>query len=387
MRILVLGYIVRGPLAGHTWHHLQYVLGLARLGHDVYFLEDSDDFESCYDPTNHEITTDPTFGLRFARDVFTRAGIGDRWAYHDAHTATWHGPAERLVDELFRTADVVLNVSGVNPLREGLMQVPVRVFIDTDPAFTQVRNLRDPRAREAAQRHNVFLSFAENIGQADCAVPLDGLPWRPTRQPIVLDLWPAKPGLPGGSFSTMMQWQSYPAILHEGLLYGAKSLSFPPYFDLPAKVRERMEVAIGGGDAPRDRLRRSGWTVRDPMAPSADPWTYQEFIAESKAEFTVAKQAYVSTQCGWFSDRSAEYLATGRPVVTQQTGFGRWLAAEGGVLAYRSPEEAAAAIECVSRDYDRHCRAARRVAEEYFDSRRVLSSLLDAAATTTAAIR
>src|SRR5690349_21052672 len=139
LRVLVLGYIVRGHLAGHTWHHLQYVLGLQALGHDVYFLEDSDDFESCYDPATHEFTSDPTSGLAFAGRVFARAGLSDRWAYHDAHTATWHGPAGPKALELCRTADVCLNVSGINPLREWQMDIPIRVLIDTDPAFTQIR--------------------------------------------------------------------------------------------------------------------------------------------------------------------------------------------------------------------------------------------------------
>jgi hypothetical protein len=387
LRILVLGYIVRGPLAGHTWHHLQYVLGLAQLGHDVYFLEDSGDYDSCYDPRSHSMGTDASFGLNYAAGVFARIGLPERWAYHDAHTATWHGPAAPRAAELCATADVCLNVSGVNPLREPLLRVPARVFVDTDPAFTQVRHLTDPQAMRAALRHNVFLSFGENIGRAECTVPADGFPWLPTRQPIVLDAWPPVPGSPRGNFSTMMQWESYPAIDYAGGTYGAKSLSFPAFFDLPMNVGERLELAIGGASAPRDRLRASGWIVRDPMAPSADPWTYRRFIAESKAEFTLAKQAYVATQCGWFSDRSAEYLASGRPVVTQETGFSKWLAAPAGLVAFGSPLEAAAGIARVARDYERHCRAAREIAEEYFDARRVLSSVLERAAATSAAAR
>jgi hypothetical protein len=387
LRVLVLGYIVRGPLAGHTWHHLQYVLGLAQLGHDVYFLEDSGDFESCYDPRSHEMGSDPAFGLGYAGDVFARIGLSDRWAYHDVHTATWHGPAAPRVDELCATADLCLNVSGVNPLREPLMQVPARIFIDTDPAFTQVRHLTDPRAMRAALQHNVFLSFGENIGRVGCTVPADGFAWMPTRQPIVLDAWPAAPGSPRGNFSTMMQWESYPAVDFAGRTFGAKSLSFPAFFDLPRNVGERLELAIGGSGAPRDRLRAGGWIVRDPMEPSADPCSYRRFIAESKAEFTLAKQAYVSTQCGWFSDRSAEYLASGRPVVTQETGFSQWLAAPAGLVAFRSPLEAAAGIARVARDYERHSRAAREIAQEYFDARRVLSSVLERAATAPAGAR
>lgn len=379
MRILVLGYVVRGPLAGHTWHHLQYALGLTRLGHDVYFFEDSDDYDSCYNPTTHEMSSDPVFGLRYAGDVFARAGLRDRWGYYDAHTATWHGPAAPLAGELFRTADAIVNVSGVNPMREWTMRAPVRILIDTDPVFTQVRHLSDPLAMQSALRHNVFLSFGENIGTPDCSIPPDGLPWNATRQPIVLDAWPVIASPRRGHFSTMMQWQSYPALRYGGRTYGTKADSLPAYFDLPAMVGEPLEVAIGGGSAPRDRLREGGWIVSDPMAPSSDPWLYASFIRRAKAEFTVAKEAYVATRSGWFSDRSAEFLASGRPVVTQETGFSRWLEAGRGVLAFRSPEEAAEAIARVSREYERHCRSARAIAEEYFDARRVLSAVLAAA--------
>jgi hypothetical protein len=387
MRILVLGYIVRGPLAGHTWHHLQYVIGLAQRGHDVYFLEDSDDFESCYDPASHEMTADPTAGLEFARRVFNHAGMNDRWAYYDAHTGHWHGPAASMVDELCRTAEICLNVSAVNPLREWMMQVPVRALVDTDPAFTQVRHLSDPHAREAALRHNAFFSFGANIGQAGCTIPDDGLPWQPTRQPIVLDAWPVTPGPSHGNFSTMMQWESYPPRHYAGRTYGMKSLSFQPYIDLPAKTRARLEVAVGGASAPREELRRNGWIVRDPMEPSRDPWVYQGFLQEAKAEFTVAKNGYVATASGWFSDRSAEFLACGRPVVTQETGFSQWLPTGAGLFAFRNPDEAAAAIECVCTDYERHCRDAREIAAEYFDARRVLPSLLERAALAMHAMR
>jgi hypothetical protein len=385
VRIVVLGYIVRGPLAGHAWHHLQYVVGLRRLGHDVFFLEDSDDFESCYDPTTHEMSSEPRYGLRFANMVFTRAGLRDRWAYYDAHTGTWHGPAGAKAVDLCRNADMCLNVSGVNPLREWLTKIPHRVLVDTDPAFTQLRHLADPRAMKAALQHNTFMSFGENFGLPGCTIPDDGLPWQPTRQPIVLDAWPVTPGSSDGNFSTMMQWQSYPDVTFEGRTYGTKSTSFPPYVDLPSKVEARLEVAVGGPTAPRESLRAAGWVVRDPLRPSRDPWVYQRFMRESKAEFSVAKHGYVATQSGWFSDRGAEYLASGRPVVVQETGFSRWLEVHRGVVAFRSPEEAVAAIERVTRDYDSHCRAARVVAEAYFDARLVLTSLLDRASSSVSA--
>lgn len=202
----MLGYVVRGPLGGLAWHHLQYALGLDALGHDVYFIEDSEDYAACYDPARDALGADPSFGLRFAADAFGRLGLGGRWAYHDAHTSRWLGPAAGRALEVCSTADLLLNLSGVNPLRPWLEAVPRRAFVDTDPAFTQVRHLTDPSARSLALRHNSFFTFAENYGREDCLVPDDGLPWLPTRQPVVLDAWPATAGDASAKWTTVMQW-------------------------------------------------------------------------------------------------------------------------------------------------------------------------------------
>jgi len=380
LRIVVLGYIVRGPLGGLAWHHLQYVMGLAALGHDVYFVEDSGDSQwCCYDPVRDVTDTDPSYGLQFAATAFARVGLGDRWAYYDAHRTRWCGPAADRGPRLCAAANVVLNVSGVNPLRPWLAGAPVRVLLDTDPAFTQIRHLTDPDARALAAQHNAFFSFAENIAQADCTVPADGLNWQPTRQPVVLDAWPVTAGPAHGKFTTVMQWDSYPARTYGGREYGMKSASFMPYLDLPQRVGPIFDIAIGSATAPRDLLRAHGWVVRDSREPTRDPWTYRRYIQESAAEFGVAKHGYVASRSGWFSERSAVYLASGRPVVTEDTGFSSWLETGSGLLRFTALEEATEAIVRVREDYARHCRAARAIAEQYFDAHAVLQRLIDAA--------
>lgn len=378
-RIIILGYIVRGPLGGLAWHHLQYVLGLSGLGHDVYFIEDSDDYPSCYDPIRNIMDTDPTYGLRFAAHTFERVGLGDRWVYYDAHTSRWLGPcADRILD-ICAWADLLLNLSGVNPLRPWLMEIPVRAFVDTDPVFTQIRHLTDPAALNLAKQHTAFLSFGENVGQLRSAIPDDGLRWQATRQPIVLDAWPLTPGPVQGKFTTVMQWDSYPMREYNGRRYGMKSDSFAPYMDLPEQVGHIFELAVGSPSAPRTLLYSHGWAVLNPLEPTRDPWTYQRYIQQSKAEFSVAKHGYVVSRSGWFSDRSAAYLASGRPVVIQDTGFSEWLETGGGVIAFNTPEEAIGGIELINSRYEFHCRAARAVAEEYFDARKVLPHLLECA--------
>lgn len=379
LRIVVLGYLVRGPLGGLAWHHLQYVLGLARLGHDVFFLEDSDNYASCYDPVSDAMGRDPAYGLRFTGRAFTRLGLADRWAYYDLYEDSWSGPAAARAIDVCRSADVLLNVSGVNPVRPWMERVPVRVLIDTDPVFTQVRHLTNAGARARAALHTAFFSYGENIGQPDCTIPADGFPWQPTRQPIVMDEWQPSDGPAQGPLSTVMLWGSYPAADFNGVHYGMKAESFEPYLNLPSVSRERFELAVGSPREPRERLEQHGWRTVDPREPTADPWTYQDFIRHSKAEFSVAKHGYVVSHSGWFSERSAAYLASGRPVVVQDTGFSRWLDADGGVIPFRNAAEALDALERLNASYARHCLRARAVAQAYFNSDVVLTRVLDQA--------
>src|SRR5687767_9120797 len=278
MRILVLGYIVRGPLGGLVWHHLQYVLGLARLGHDVYFLEDSDDYPSCYDPARDKVDSDPRYGLRFTTRTFNRTGLAERWAYFDAHTNQWFGPIRSRVKELASSADLLLNISGVNPLRPWLERVPTRALIDTDPVFTQIRHLQDAGARARAESHNAFFTFAENWDLRSGDVPDDGLPWRCTRQPIVLSAWPVTTGHPRGRFTTVMQWESYPARWYAERRFGTKAHSFSAYRDLPRRAGGKFELAIGSPTAPRAMLSAHGWLTRNPLVATRTPWSYQRFI-------------------------------------------------------------------------------------------------------------
>lgn len=378
LRVIVLGYLVRGPLGGLAWHHLHYVLGLAALGHDVYFLEDSDDYPSCYDPVRDETGTDPAYGLRFAQDAFARLDLPDRWAFHDAHTGRRHGPCAERLDEICASADCLLNVSGVNPVRPWLDRVPKRALIDTDPGFTQVRHLTDPSKRALAAWHTAFFTFGANVGRPRCAIPDDGFPWRPTRQPLVPQAWPVTPGPADGRFTTVMQWESYPAIEHGGVRYGQKSDSFMDYASLPSRCGDRFELALGSPGAPRDELERLGWSVRDPRPPTRDPWVYQRYIQASRAEFGVAKHGYVTTRSGWFSERSVAYLASGRPVLVQDTGFSDWLPVGTGIVRFASIEEAMDGVAELDDRYEAHCAAARGLAEEHFGYEAVLSPLLDA---------
>jgi len=389
LRILLLGYVVRGPLAGPTWHHLQYLLGLHDLGHDVWYLEDSTDDPFCYDPSRGVTDADARYGMSYVARVFGRVGVGDRWSYYDAHDegGRWHGPAAARVPELCASADLVINVSGVNPMRPWLQQIPRRVLVDTDPVFTQVDILQSAEQRRFAESHNVFFTFGECFGREGCDMPDDGLPWQPTRQPVVLREWHPAPPLPDGPFTTVMLWDSYDRRQWAGRTWGMKSEEMEHVLEIPRLTGRRFEIGLGGGTAPTERLEAAGWRLHNPLDFTCDPWTYQDFMRASKAEFSVAKHGYVASRSGWFSERSCGYLALGRPVVVQDTGFSRVLPTGDGLLAFRDLDEAIAAVAEVEARYEHHCRAARDLIESNFDARDVLTRLLDAAATIYPAAR
>ena len=376
MRIVVLGYVVRGPIGGMTWHHLHYLLGLRSLGYEVFFVEDSDEYESCYDPSTHVIGTDPTFGLRYAAWVLERFGFEDRWAYYDWHQDDWRGPRAGDMVEIASKADILINVSGVNPLRPWLEEIPVRVLIDTDPVFTQIRHLADERAKARADQHTHWFTFGENFGSADCSIPDDGFPWQPTRQPVSLSEWPVQPPSSDGRYTTVMQWDSYPPRSYGGVEYGMKSQSMEEFMTVPGGHSGRFELAAGGETVPLERLQAHGWSVVDPLEVARDPWSYRSYIASSKGEFSVAKHGYTISNSGWFSERSAAYLSSGRPVITLETGFSKWLDADSGVLPFQDLDQARDQLEDLDRHYARHSEGARAAAETYFDSARVLTSLI-----------
>ncbi len=376
LKIVVLGYIVRGPYGGLVWHHLQYVLGLRQLGHNVLFVEDSDHYPSCSIPGQGELTTDPSYGIKFIEPLFKHFDLAGNWTYFDEHTNTWFGSPKKKVMEFCNAADVVINISAINPVREWWQKIPARVLIDTDPVFTQVRHLQNPFDLDMAKQHTSFFSFGENIGKPSCAIPPDGLNWQPTRQPLYKEAWKYDRPVDSGKWTTVMQWDSYKEVRYEGQLFGMKSLSFQSFQKLPQMLPQPFELAIGGATTPKASLVSNGWEVINSLEPTATPWSYQQYIQQSKGEWSVAKHGYVVSNSGWFSERSLCYLATGKPVIVQDTGFSEQLPTGLGLLSFNTLHEAVACFELVNSDYSFHCTRAREIAETYFAAEIVLDALL-----------
>jgi len=253
-----------------------------------------------------------------------------------------------------------------------------RIFIDTDPGFIQIRiiNGDDELADTLAKCERLF-TIGQRLGKSNCLQPTLDYQWLKTVFPIFLPSWNnAEPGA-NDNFTSIMQWHSYSEVEYLGRRFGNKELSFPPYFDLPEKTNQPIKLAFNGDQAIERKLKDHGWNIVSGWSTTYSPEQYQRFIQNSKAEFSIAKHGYVSMKSGWFSDRSTCYLASGRPVLIQNTGQADWLPEGDGVLMFDTPEEAIENIDLINENYEHHCRSARQIAENCFDSKRVLTKLLD----------
>jgi hypothetical protein len=382
-RIIVGGFLGLLPAGGVAWDYVQYPVGFSMLGCDVYYIEDT-----CLWPVyqvGNDGGSDCSSNVAYLSRLMAAFGLGDRWAYLDAASGQCFGLAANEVEELLRTADVLVNVSCSTFLREEYHRIPIRILVDSDPMFTQVKYCNGSQGmREMVDAHTHHFTFGENIGASDCAIPQLGLKWRPTRQPVCLSHWPVKP-LPSeeSAFTTVMNWTATAPLVFAGQAWGQKDVEFLRLLDLPRRVPSiTLAAAVGqttGSSFPADQAREYGWQVMDPQVCAGDWIGYQKFIESSTGEFSVAKETYIKARTGWFSCRSACYLAAGRPVVTQETGWSAHIPPGEGLFAYQDAEGAAAAIRAVSRDPERHGRKARELAEEFFSSDRVLARMLDEA--------
>lgn len=292
---------------------------------------------------------------------------------------TYRGLSKPEMLALSRSADVLLSLWTVTWLEE-FAECRRRIFIDTDPGFTQLAMQPVPSRSTVGYAspldfHERF-TYGTRIGRADCPIPTFGLSWLPARPPVSLELLPVRFTPDAQRFTTIMSWTVRPPIVYQGVEYGQKDVEFWRIADLPSRVGPVFEIALAGDHAPRERIASAGWHLADPGVITATPWTYRAYIAQSRGEFSVAVNLEVKARTGWFSDRTAAYLASGKPVVVQDTGFSEELPCGEGLFAFRTIEDAAAAVEEIARDYRRHCVAARRIAEEYFEVSRVLGRVL-----------
>jgi hypothetical protein len=377
-RIIISGTVAQRPgRGGHAWVFLQYLLGFRRLGWDVLFLDDLPP-SACVDEAGKPAAFAASWNLRYFLDVMHRFGLEASFSLTCGGETV--GVPRPLVLERVRRSALLINVMGFLTDPDVLAAAPRRVFLDIDPGFGQM--WRELGLADVFAGHTDFVTIGQNVGTPGCRVPTCGLPWVTTPQPVVLEHWPAAPPAPGGAFTSIASWRGpFGPIAYEGHTYGLRVHEFRKFVTLPRLTGAPFELALDIDESETTDLALldgNGWTRVDPRAVADQPSSYQEYIAGSRAELMVAKNLYVDTRGGWFSDRSICYLAAGRPVLVQDTGIGGHYPTGEGLLTFSTVDEAAAGVEAINADYRRHCRAARDVAEACFDSDKVLGRQLDA---------
>jgi len=382
-RIVVMGIVGLSPYAGVAWQALHYLVGLRQLGYDVHYAEDTQAWT--YDADQETFTADARFTLSYLDRVMAWGGLGDRWAFRAAPpNDRLFGPAAPRFFQVLRDADALINLTGSTILRSEYLRVPVRIYLETDPVWPQVAVARG-HLTEFMDAHTHHFTFGENIGGSDCGVPVGRYVYRATRQPVVLSWW-----APGGAaelaappesaaFTTVASWcQTGKDLDWQGERYTwSKHHEFLKFLDVPSRTGQAFELALSSlEEADQRLLEAKGWKVRPALELSQDLDAYRRYIAGSRGEFTVAKDQNIRLRSGWFSDRSACYLAAGRPVINQDTAFGSYLPTGKGLFAFRTMDDILAAVDEIESDYEGNCSAAREIAEEYFAAEKVLGSLM-----------
>jgi len=361
-------------MGGMTWHHLNYLTGLIELGHRVTFLEDGA-YLPPFDPTTGE-SGDATYGIQHLRETFAACDINI--PFHYRYGSVSAGLSTDEIQTTVRNADIFIAVSGITPVE--WYPIPKRsLVIDTDPVFTQLRMVHDPVLKSYYASFSHVATFGRLIGGDSCPLPTHGIHWIPTNQPICLTHWPVVPSS-SRSFTTIGKWEHAidRHLEFQGKLYrSSKGVEWMKLIDLPSRVPWRMELGMAGmPPVTQAEFASHDWHLVDPQSASKSCSGYQKFIQNSAGEFTVAKEIYAGLPSGWFSDRSAAYLASGRPVVTQASGFDQWLPTGHGLFSFETLDQAAIALERIDRDYPAHATAARQIAVKHFDSKVILNDLL-----------
>jgi hypothetical protein len=368
--VVIAGALAQKPhQAGHSWQFLQYLLGFRQLGWDVLFV----------DWLSPEMCAEPAVNVEYFRSVMREFGFAEACSLLGADGEAIWGLSRSEVIARTKSASFLLNVMGYLVDAEILGSVKRRVFLDTDPGFGQV--WRELGLADLFKGHDDFVTIAENIGQPQCSMPTCGLKWITWRQPIVLREWPSQPApAEDAAFTSIGSWRGpYGPLEFQGKTYGLRVHEFRKYLDLPLRVAGKFEVALDI-DAAESKdlaaLQGSGWNLADPKGVARNPDVYRSYIQNSKAEFMATKGIYVHMNTGWFSERSICYLASGRPVLAQDTSIGHLYPTDEGIVTFSTLDEAIAGVESINANYARHSKAARAIAKKYFDSDKVLADLL-----------
>ena len=381
-KVIVFGILFWYPLAGVTYQFLHYLLGLRRLGYDVYYIEDSGRW--VYDPRINDMSPDVTGNLAMVLPWLEANGLGDRWAFRGNYPdGKCYGMNESAILQLYKDADAFLNVTGAQELRPEHLACKRRIYVESDPFASQVKVANgDQGMIDMLAAHDTHFTFGENLGAPDCDVPIERFRWLPTRQPVAMELWDQAKPAGGPVYTTITTWHNKGKNLEwrGDTWYWTKDREFERFLDLPRlRPNGAFELATTVGQEVQTLLQRNGWRQTGSVEISGDAGLYREYIQKSRGEFTVARDQYVRPNTGWFSDRSACYLAAGRPVITQETGFSKFIPSGKGLFGFKTLDDILRAVDCIEADYEGNCRAAVEIAREYFAAEKVVGSLMQRA--------
>lgn len=387
-KIIVLGFMGGMPIAGVIWQHIHYIVGLQRLGHEVYYVEDTLNYP--YDPVAFNISEDYSYATQTLGRLAKEHGFEGRWAY----CARYKDPMESAgmslaaLKSLYKDADCALNICGSHDMNDELRLIRHLIYVESDPGVEQIKiDQGESKTADFLKEHHHLFTFGENIGTPAFAVPTHDFPWLLTRQPVVTDLWcstaEAPVPAPEALFTTICNWSTSgkkDIVWKDSNYLWSKSLEFLRFVEAPRLSGEAFEMATDiKKEEEHELFLKNDWRLVLPHDLSVDWNGYRDYIANSKGEFTCAKDQYIRLNTGWFSDRTACYLAAGRPVITQETGFTAHYGGKEGLFSFSNMEEIIEAVAAIRSDYKKHSRAALCIAREVFEAEKVLASLLERA--------
>lgn len=369
-------YMVRYPLGGNLSWALQYLVGFKELGHDVYFVEKYSYPNSCYDPVKQLLSDDCSYGVKVVSNLLDRYGLGKNWCYVE-NGDVYHGLSKKEINDVFKRADLYIENGSHHAWSEESASATLRAFIDQDPALTQISFYDNLSLGRPMPIFDKYYTIGMNIGKPGNEMPLNNIKWNYLFNPVNSHLFKRETPPNKAPYSTVMNWKSYSNVRYNNVVYGQKDEEFEKFICLPELVNTLLEVAVSGlYEAKEKELKQKGWSINNAQRVTLSLDSFREYLTNSRGEFSVCKNMYVATNSGWFSDKSAAYMASGRPVVVQETGFSGYLPVGEGLFAVNNVGEAKNAIEIIESKYDWHCKKAFEIACEYLEAKKVLGKFL-----------
>ncbi len=375
-RIILGSYMFRYPLGGMNSWVLQYLLGLKDIGHDVYFVEKYGYANSCYDPEKELMSDDCSYGLKLVSELLTRFGLENKWCFV-ARNDVYHGLSRQQINEIFRSADLFIDMGAHGNWAEESELAALKVLIDGEPGYTQINWARKIEEGIHVPEYDRYFTNGKNVGTPGNPVPTLGLKWEHIYSPVNTMLFPVTGPVINASYSTVMNWQSHDSVKYNGIEYGQKDVEFKKFIDLPRFTHVPIEVAVSGKNIPEQTLKENRWIVRNGKTVSLTFDAFRYYLSACRGEFSVCKNVFVANNTGWFSDKSAAFLACGKPVILQDTGFSKHLPVGIGLFAVTNINDAKEAILEIEKNYGRHTSTAREIASEYLESKKVMRQFLN----------